>query len=153
MGMTPAFLLVEDDGAGLAFKLELSFDPLDGVLEDGDGDAFGFGRIQAEREKILAAFRATTDGLRFLERAVQIVRGKTAQIMNEHMLVIIGAHQMGGEVLAAAALRGFQDHDSPSGLKPRAVRSRRRSSRISASAARRSASASGVTGSEPMFTA
>ncbi|YBW38487.1 hypothetical protein ACMYR2_0991 [Nitrobacter sp. TKz-YC01] len=153
MGMTPAFLLMEDDGAGLAFKLELSFDPLDGFFEDSNRNTFGFRRIQAKREQILAAFGATADGFRLLERAVQIVRGKAAQIVDEHMLVIVGAQQMGGEVLAAAALRGFQDHDRSSGLNPRAVRSRRRKSRISASAARRSASVSGVSGSEPMFAA
>jgi len=51
MRMTPPFLFVKDDGAGLPFEAELSFDPVDGLFEDLNRDAGGLRRIQAHRKQ------------------------------------------------------------------------------------------------------
>ena len=59
MGMPPAFLFMEDDGARLAFEAELLLNPVNSVLEGCDRHLRAFRRIQAQGEKILAALRAS----------------------------------------------------------------------------------------------
>lgn len=124
MRMTAAFLLVKDNRTGLAFEAKPFFDPVNRLLENGSGHPRVLGRTQGQRKHVLAAFRAATHGLDFLERPAQIVRGKAAQLVQADMLIVVGAHQMDGQILAAAALTSFQDHGAASGFSPSAVMSR-----------------------------
>ncbi len=98
---------------------------------------------------------ARTGGNRFglFECRNQIVAGKAAYLMQFDMIVFTLGQQVVGKLRGIAPLFGFEDHVSPPGPLPSADI---RSSRIAATsrqAACNSASVSGVTGSEPVFTA
>src|SRR5690606_25896483 len=69
------------------------------------------------------------------------------------VIVIARREKIAGKLLSAAALFGFQDHGPPSDDLPRARRSSVRRADTSRQASLRSASVSGVTGREPVFTA
>ncbi|MNN91028.1 hypothetical protein D3C81_2090800 [compost metagenome] len=50
--------------------------------------------------------------LPFLEGTVQVARDGTAQIHDLGQLIVVGIQQVGGKILAAAALRSKRDHRS-----------------------------------------
>jgi len=58
----------------------------------------------------LLAARAFADGVGFFQGLDNVVGGETANVVNLDVIVIVGAHQMQPELLAAAALGAFQDH-------------------------------------------
>ncbi len=102
MRMATAFLLMEDDGARLGFPAEPRLNGVDFLPERMLRNVSQGGGAQRQREQILAALRAATDRLRFLEGPAQIIARETAQLRNLHMLVVIEPGQMLGQVLAAA---------------------------------------------------
>jgi len=153
MGMSPSVLLMEDDGAGLTFQAELGFDLLDGLLEILDGRIRALGRVEAHREEMLFAARSPCDGIGFAEGLNQIITDEAAHVMQFNVLVVTHRQQVTGELRGIAALFGFQDQGSLPGGLPSAAMSSLRISEISRQASLISASVSGVTGREPVFTA
>ena len=146
-------LFVEDDGAGLTFQTELCFDLLDGLFKIFDRGVRTFGRIEAHREQMLFAACSPRDGIGFAERFDQIITDEAAHVMQLDMIIVPHRQKIAGELRGVAALFGFQDHGSLPGTLPRAAKSSVRISEISRQASLISASVSGVTGSEPEFTA
>ena len=85
------------------------FRALHGVFEFPRRHLFAFGRVEAQRIKMLLAFGRAADRIAFLERAMQIGGCKTAHIMHGHAFIFI-FHEMIGEVLPAATLVTNKDH-------------------------------------------
>ena len=152
VGMPAAFLFMEDERARLAFEAEAFFDAVDGFAESIDGDVCLRRWRQAQREEILAAARAFGGRFRFPERALEVVGGEPAQFVQIDMFVVVGAHQVDGQALAAAALGGFEDH-GPVSRMPSARKSSVRIERTARIVSRKSSSVSGVIGSVPILAA
>ena len=116
-------------------------------------------RMEPQAECMLVILGATPEGKKELV-GFQVGVRESAQSWRE-LLVDIKARglavphrqQVAGELRGVAALFGFQDHGSLPGALPRAAKSAARISAISRQASLISASVSGVTGSEPEFTA
>jgi hypothetical protein len=102
---------------------------------------------------VILAARTLGNGVRLAECARQIVADKAAHVMQLDMIVFAKREQVARELRGIPALGSFQDHGPSPGTLPSARRSSARRADISRQACFRSASVSGVTGREPVFTA
>ena len=162
MRVPPPVFLVEDNGARLAFEAELALDLVGSILEIEGCDGFAVRRVEAGREQVVFAARAFGDGIDFAEGRQQIIADEAANLVQLDMIVVPHRKQVTSELRAAAAFfrledHGFKSHPAlepdPVSCRPSAISRSRRIACTSLQACRRSPSVSGVTGSEPVFTA
>src|SRR5690606_10864543 len=92
------------------------------------------GRVYGEAVEILLCPGAGRHRLELGKGAVQIVSHRTIDLGDFHVLVVEGVHQVGGEIIAMAALAAFEDH----GARSSASKSATRISAMSRQAASRS---------------
>nr|WP_181389489.1 hypothetical protein [Pseudoprimorskyibacter insulae] len=115
-----AFLLMENNGAGLVGQAKGFFDAGNRILKIFGRGVRIFGRVQRQGKQMLFALCAATDGMAFLKRAQQIICRKAAYVMHGNALILI-LQKMPRQVPRPAALIANEDHGTRSVLRPSAM--------------------------------
>ncbi|MCY1178206.1 hypothetical protein D9M73_185460 [compost metagenome] len=114
MAVLTAILDVKHHGTGLIPQPQGFFGAVDivHVLIAGQRPLRGIRVDRHAVEIFLAPGQCFGLHLPFLEGSMQITGNGSSQFGHLRQLIVVGVHQVGGEVLTAAALRGKRDHSS-----------------------------------------
>jgi hypothetical protein len=153
VSMPPPVLLMEDHGTRLIGQAELFLGSGNRLFEGLDWHIGFVGRVEAQGEEMVAAPRPAGDGIGLAEGFEQVRADKPSHFKQLDMIVLAHGEEVAPELGGIAAFLPFEDHGPSSGILPRARRRSARRAAISRQADFRSASVSGVTGREPVFTA
>ena len=102
---------MEDHRARLACKTQPCLDFVGRPLEDVDRNPVPSVPVLAVAQSTGAGKGPDADRLCFLERVAKGFGGEAADFVQAHVFVVIRAHQVDGEVLTGAALRGLENHE------------------------------------------
>ena len=113
MGVLAPVLFVDHDRARLAFQTERCFRAVGGSDEAVRADFSALWRAEAQGEHALTALR--TPGKRFglSHCAEEIIRHEPANLRHRHMVIVLGVHEMRGQLPGTLPLGAFKDHRAP----------------------------------------